>query len=62
MDWIDPHEGTCYRWFATSKEAEATMPEGLPEGAQVTITRITIPDGKKALVEWLNSNFDRNNG
>lgn len=62
VQWIHPHEGTCYEWYATAKQAEQHGGKDAPEGVEVTMTKIVVPDGKEGLVFWLNSNFNRDNG
>lgn len=66
----DKDEGTCYTWHGGYNIAlrelrrlqrERNNGGGVPLGPE-HVESIEISVGKKALIQWLNANFTRDNG
>lgn len=55
----EPDEGHCVTWFSAETKAKqfAKKKDGDP-----LVQPVEFPSGKKAIIEWLNANFNRDNG
>lgn len=62
--WHDPHQGTCYEWHATKGSAHRSRVAMHADNPEIdhSVDRVVVKDGKLGLVDWLNRNFDRDNG
>jgi hypothetical protein len=70
--WIDPHEGTCYQWFAFKQDAIVAREQKMMEhkdapldAPDYQISAVDVPTNRKqkvALAKWLNARFTRDNG
>ena len=59
---LDAQEGAMVSWFSSKTEAEATQKQLKGVGETTLIQSIEFPTGKKAIIEWLNTNYNRDNG
>jgi hypothetical protein len=64
-----PHEGLCYEWYATARAGEAALKLIKDENADATweyrLETEQVPGDQryaKALCDWLNERFIRDNG
>ena len=57
----EPIEGEKAVWFFSSESAIKAFVKKEKISATV-IEPVEFPSGKKAIIEWLNANFNRDNG
>lgn len=69
VTWIHPHEGTCYDWHTKAAAARVAMKQLQAENAgldaEFRVERESVPCDTahaKAMCEWLNQRFSRDNG
>ena len=61
VSWSDPDIGNRQQWFTTwNKAMQFARREGISDGA--SFDQVEIPKTRIALCEWLNKNFDTDNG
>lgn len=60
---IDPHEGCCYAWCVSKKDALAECKAFIDSGLSgpTGVLLVDIPTTKAGLMKWLNDNFTRDN-
>lgn len=64
LQWMDKDDGNCHSWHRSkrSAEKEAKVVAKIPGVDNVDILPRTIKTTKQGLVNWLNSNYVRDNG
>ena len=66
----DSEEGVCLMWFSSKREADKALCELQDEARKMNrhphgpecVDEVDVPTRKKELLQWLNSNFNRDNG
>jgi len=59
--WSCPDEGNRQEWFSTWNQAmRFARREKIADGAH--FDTVDIPAGKRGLIEWLNTHFNKDNG
>lgn len=58
----EPDEGHCVTWFSSETKAKQFALGRADEGGNPLVQAIEFPSGKKAIIDWLNTNFNRDNG
>lgn len=59
---IHPHDGTLYVWASSERAVRALARNEWSTQAPLNIEHVEIPTDKAGLIEWLNSNFNTDNG
>jgi len=72
ITWTDPHEGTCYEWFAFKQDAREAREnkyrqhhDAPLDAPDYRIEAVDVPTNKKqrvAMAKWLDAHLDRDNG
>lgn len=69
ITWNDPSDGDCIAWAKNKAAATAAIVEVRDtykgewlSNADIACQRIDVPTTRAALTDWLNRNFQRDNG